>query len=154
MDDRELLGRYVKDGCAKSFEIVMRRHIGWVYSASLRQVGDAALAEDVTQSVFVLLTRRAGELGDKVVLRGWLFNTLRFVAREARRNQGRRRRHEARVAVDIGAAVAAAKMNGIEESAWEQMSPLLDEAGAGLRGAGRVGGVRRGFLGGGSSGRG
>src|SRR3954447_17303009 len=100
MDDLELLRRYVKDGCAKSFAIVMRRHIGWVYSASLRQVGDAALAEDVTQSVFVLLTRRAAELSDKVVLRGWLFNTLRFVAREARRNQGRRRRHEARVAVE------------------------------------------------------
>ena len=65
-DDLELLGRYVKDGCAKSFGIVMRRHIGWVYSASLRQVGDAALAEDVTQSVFMLLTRRAADLGPGV----------------------------------------------------------------------------------------
>jgi RNA polymerase sigma factor (sigma-70 family) len=130
MDDLELLGRYVKDGCAKSFGIVMRRHIGWVYSASLRQVGDAALAEDVTQSVFVLLTRRAADLGPGVQLRGWLFNTLRFVAREAQRKQGRRRRHEAQVALQCD---AAEHDNGIDESAWRQMSPLLDEAVASLR---------------------
>lgn len=130
MDDLELLARYVKDGCAKSFGIVMRRHIGWVYSASLRQVGDAALAEDVTQSVFVLLTRRAADLGPGVQLRGWLFNTLRFVAREAQRKQGRRRRHEAQVALQCD---AAEHDNGIDESAWRQMSPLLDEAVASLR---------------------
>src|SRR5258705_224769 len=140
MDDRELLRRYVRDGCAESFGVVMRRHIGWVYSASLRQVGDAALGEDVTQSVFVLLTRRAGELGDKVVLRGWLFNTLRFVAREARRNQGRRRRHEARVAVDTGGAGAGGERERIEGRAGGKMAPLVGEAAGAGRGWGLLAG--------------
>jgi len=129
MDDSELLRRYATDGCSESFALIVRRHFGWVYSASLRQVGEAALAEDVTQSVFILLTRRAGELGERVVLRGWLFNTLRFVAREARRKQGRRQRHEAIVAGQRQEHISEA----VDEGAWAEMSPYLDEAVASLR---------------------
>ena len=38
IEDSDLLSRFVKDGCAKSFELIVRRHIGWVYSAALRMV--------------------------------------------------------------------------------------------------------------------
>ena len=106
MDDLELLGRYAKDGCAKSFEVIVRRHIGWVHAASVRQVGgDAELAEDITQSVFILLSRRAGAIKPGVVLTGWLFNTLRFAAQAARRSAARRRRHETLAASSAGAVM-------------------------------------------------
>jgi RNA polymerase sigma factor (sigma-70 family) len=130
MEDLRLLRRYAEEGCAASFEAVVRRHIGWVYASSVRQVGDPELAEDVTQAVFVLLARRAGTIGDQTLLTGWLFNTVRFTAKEARRKEARRRKHESRAAVDAGAAAAAEA--GIDEQAGEAMAPLLDEAVASL----------------------
>jgi hypothetical protein len=45
----------------------------------------------------------------------------------------RRRRPEARGAVERGATATAAAVDGIEEGTWAQMAPLLDEAVASLR---------------------
>src|SRR5690349_18218329 len=54
MDDLELLRRYVEDGCPRSFEAIVRRHIDWVYWSCMRQIGggDHEVAEDVTQIRF------------------------------------------------------------------------------------------------------
>jgi RNA polymerase sigma factor (sigma-70 family) len=129
-DDLRLLRRYAADGCARSFETVVRRHIAWVYASSLRQVaGDAHLAEDVTQAVFVLLARRAATLHDDTLLTGWLFNTLRFTAKEARRKAARRRKHESAAAL-IPETPAP---TGIDRESWEAMAPLLDQAVASLK---------------------
>src|SRR5437868_1906898 len=130
MDDLELLRRYAKDGCPQSFEAIVRRHIDWAYWSCVRQAGgDQELAEDVTQSVFVLLARKAAHLPAGAALSGWLFNTLRFMCRTAKRDQHRRRRHEA------GAAISpqAASPLRLEQETWERMAPLLDEAVASLR---------------------
>lgn len=134
IEDVELLRKYVKDGCAKSFELIVRRHIGWVYSAALRMVHDAALAEDLAQSVFVLLESRAKTLKPGVSLSGWLFNTLRFLAKDSLRKDQRRRKHEARAAVPESAKAP----NGVDDAVWEQMSPLLEEAVATLSEADRM----------------
>jgi RNA polymerase sigma factor (sigma-70 family) len=129
VEDLRLLRRYAQDGCAASFEAVVRKHIGWVYSASARQVGDPDLAQDVTQAVFILLARRAATLSDQTVLTGWLFNTLRFTAREARRKEARRRKHESRAARAPGARTADAPApDDIDDQAWQAMAPLLDDA--------------------------
>src|SRR2546421_2719867 len=130
MDDRELLRRYAKDGCPQSFEAIVRLHIDWVYWSCMRQIGgDHELAEDVAQSVFVLLARKAAHLPAGASLSGWLFNTLRFMCRTAKRDEHRRRRHEA------GAAISpqAASPGNLEQETWERMAPLLDEAVASLR---------------------
>src|SRR3954451_12758815 len=97
--DLELLRRYAHEGCGESFALLVRRHVAWVHAASVRQVRDPGTAEDVTQAVFILLARRAGTLADGTLLTGWLFNTVRFAAAEARRKQARRRKHEARAAM-------------------------------------------------------
>src|SRR4051812_45362641 len=96
MSDWELLRAYARDGSSESFAVLVRRHVAWVHGASVRQVGgDAHLAEDVTQAVFILLARRAGTLAEGTVLTGWLFNTVRYAAMEARRKRARRQKHEA-----------------------------------------------------------
>ena len=61
--DCELLRRYAESRCEEAFAELVRRHLDLVYSAALRQVnGDAHLAQDVTQTVFMHLSRNARRL--------------------------------------------------------------------------------------------
>ena len=70
MDDRDLLAAYVRDRSEAAFGELVRRHLAWVYSVALRHLGNPALAEDVAQSVFVLLARKAGSLRSGSILGG------------------------------------------------------------------------------------
>src|SRR5262249_23923038 len=60
--DLELLRRYSRGHAEDAFSEIVRRHLGLVYSAALRQVRSTQLAEEVTQSVFLKLARKAHEL--------------------------------------------------------------------------------------------
>lgn len=48
MDDMALLQDYARTGRETAFANLVQRHIGLVYSAARRQVGDSQHAEDVT----------------------------------------------------------------------------------------------------------
>src|SRR5688500_17308718 len=77
--DLELLARYARERCADSFARLVRRYVDLVYSAAVRQVRDAHVAEDVTQEVFVLLSREAGRMDGGVILAAWLYRATRLV---------------------------------------------------------------------------
>jgi RNA polymerase sigma factor (sigma-70 family) len=106
-EDAALIRRYVDDGSDAAFTQLVHRHVNLVYASALRQLRDPALAEDVTQAVFVVLARKAKSLRREVVLGGWLLNTVRFIAQDARRKQLRRTFHEQK----------AAEMRSLEQSA-------------------------------------
>ena len=60
MNDSELLRQYAESGSETAFTELVKVYIDFVFSAALRQVGgDAHLAQDVTQSVFVDLALKA-----------------------------------------------------------------------------------------------
>jgi len=66
-----------------------------VYSAALRQVGgDAHLAHDVTQSVFIDLARKAGSLSGRTVVAGWLYTSAHYAAAKVVRTEQRWRARE------------------------------------------------------------
>ena len=125
--DQELLRDYAANQSEGAFTELTRRHVDWVYSAALRQVGNHAAAQDVTQAVFIILARKAASLKHQTVLAGWLFNTVRYAARDAIKIEVRRRRREQEaVMMESDQSVPD------PEIAWEQLAPCLDEALANL----------------------
>jgi len=85
-------------------------------------IRDAHLAEDVTQGVFLALSRSAAQLTAHPVLSGWLHRTTRNLAANAIRSDVRRRAHEQ------DAAVMNDRHSTSPDAAWEDISPLLDAA--------------------------
>jgi RNA polymerase sigma factor (sigma-70 family) len=120
--DEQLLRRYVEDGSEQAFSELVSRHVDLVYSVAVRvAAGDRHLAEDVVQTVFMDLARKAKLLPRSIVLPGWLCRRGFFVACAKVRSEQRRRRRERQ----------AAQMNDHPDSAepdWDRLSPLLDEA--------------------------
>lgn len=110
-DDLELLRQFSREGSEAAFAQIVSRHVNLVYSAALRQVHDAATAEDVTQTVFMALASKAAGIGPKTIVPGWLLLTTRYVAKDALRAERRRRRHER-----SAARQRAAEMRHMEES--------------------------------------
>lgn len=98
MDDFVLLSRYVETGCQESFQEIVTRHSGWVFSLSLRAVRDRHLAEDVTQAVFIVLARKARTIREGTPLSGWLFKVSRFAVSDALKRRTRIKNRENRFA--------------------------------------------------------
>ena len=73
MDDEQLLGAYARERSESAFGELVARHIDFVYSTALRVVnGDSHLAQDVAQTVFIELARKAGSRPGDAGLAGWL----------------------------------------------------------------------------------
>jgi RNA polymerase sigma factor (sigma-70 family) len=133
MDDWQLLQAYAKNRSEAAFAELVRLHLDWVFSVALRHVGDPHLAEDVVQSVFVLLARKARDLSPGTQVGGWLFRTTRLVAGHARRAEQRRKIREATACTMSHDTTAP----DTDEILWQQLAPHLDQAVAALSEADR-----------------
>jgi len=121
-DSQQLLAAYVKNGSESAFRELVVRYINSVHSAALRLVnGDAHLAEDITQTVFVDLARKAHTFAPEIVLGGWLHRDTCFVAGKTMRGERRRQfRERQAVAMNIPEDHTAANL--------ALVAPILDEA--------------------------
>jgi RNA polymerase sigma factor (sigma-70 family) len=122
LTDQELLRDYTGRRSETAFAELVRRHVDFVYSATLRMVRDTHLAEDVTQGVFVALAQNARQLTSHPVLSGWLHRTAQNLAANTVRSDVRRRAREQE-------AVAMNELLAPEpEAIWKHIAPQLDAA--------------------------
>lgn len=118
-----LLRRYAASGDEPAFAELVRCKVNLVYSVALRQAGgDTHLAEEITQTVFIDLARKAGSLTRHTSLTGWLHTATRFAGAKAVRARQRWQRHE-----------EARPMDEIESASprdpeWARLGPVLDAA--------------------------
>src|SRR5688572_5451114 len=126
--DSDLLRAYARQGSEAAFAELVRRHVDWVYSSARRQVADPGLAEDVTQSVFMLLARKAATFGDAPMLTVWLFRATRLIAADARKMRSRRLKHERIAAEQRSERMDDTAMPIDDANEWTRIAPILDEA--------------------------
>lgn len=121
-DDGRLLEQWKRQGSQAAFAALVARHLDFVYSVCLRETQDAALAEDVTQVVFLLLSRKAPSFGPDTRLTGWLFQTARFACKNALRRDASHRRLEQKIGEQM-----LTESPG-QDALWEQVAPHLNAA--------------------------
>jgi RNA polymerase sigma factor (sigma-70 family) len=122
-NDIELLRHYVESGSEEAFAELVRRHIDFVYAAALRHVNGSHRAEDVVQTVFTDLARKAGKLSGRADLVGWLYLSTRYAALTIIRSEVRREAREKEAQMIYELTVA----DGPEVD-WDKLRPTLDKA--------------------------
>ncbi len=122
--DRELLRGFVCEGSQSDFETLVQRYTPMVFSSAQRRVG-ASCAEDITQTVFIILAEKAERLYKRQHgnVAGWLHTTTRYTALQTLRTDKRRVIHELE---------ATEEQETLQEHAapetWPIITPLLDNA--------------------------
>ena len=120
MSDRELLQDYARAQSQAAFTSLVHRHLNLVYSAALRQVRSPHLAEEISQSVFLELSRRASNFPSGQPLAALLYVVTRRTAIDVIRRESRRLARET-----TAAEIAAMKT---PSESWSKVEARLDEA--------------------------
>jgi RNA polymerase sigma factor (sigma-70 family) len=120
--DAALLRSFVTEGDETAFSALVARYVPMVRGVALRCTGEEHLADEVTQTVFTVLTRKAPSI-PAAHLPGWLHKSASFAALAARRKC---RRYQRALA---GLSRQPEAMNTRPEtSSWTSIRPHLDEA--------------------------
>ncbi|HWB05693.1 MAG TPA: sigma-70 family RNA polymerase sigma factor [Verrucomicrobiales bacterium] len=118
--DAELLTRFAATGDEAAFRGIVERHAPMVQGVAWRRTQDRALSEEITQTVFTILARKASGLRHSE-LAGWLHRAAFMETRNACRRESRR-----------GEALRELtnQMSGDspDDNAWQDIQPHLDEA--------------------------
>ena len=121
-EGQEWLAEYLRTGSEAAFREVVDRYLNFVYSVALRLVGgDSLLAEDVAQTVFINLAKKAGGFSSAVSLGGWLHEHTFHVATKAVRSEKRRQAREQE-------AVRMSTLQDNDGLGMAQVGPTLHEA--------------------------
>ena len=111
----------------EAVERVVHEHGRWVLGAVRRRVGDAELAEDVAQGVFLLYWRKGAVvegMSGEGKLAGWLYRAVRYCSANAMRLKRIRQRHEREAAME--------RKQGERTAGWMEVEGELEGAMDGL----------------------
>jgi RNA polymerase sigma-70 factor (ECF subfamily) len=128
--DFSLLRRFAEEGDEDAFSEIVRRYAGVVFSACHRVLRDKGWAEDVAQETFFRLVKGPDRVSHS--LGGWLHRAATRLAVDTLRSERARHRREqtyespaAEQDNDPGSMGAGGAFGG---SAWQEVSPAIDEA--------------------------
>src|SRR5688500_17990397 len=120
MNGTDLLAQFRESRSEHAFRDLVRRYTNLVYSVAKRRLNNAALAEEITQTVFLRLASSPTQLRDDGALVAWLHRTTVHVSIDLWRSEFRRRNREEQAAVMQPATD--------DNAVWTELSPMLDEA--------------------------
>src|SRR6266403_225072 len=120
MNGTDLLAEFRATRAETAFAELVRRYTNLVYSVARRRVADMTLAQEVSQIVFIRLAKTPPKVASEGQLLGWLHRTTVHASIDLWRSETRRRAREQHA--------VAMQTDRTEEVAWNEMSPLLDEA--------------------------
>jgi RNA polymerase sigma factor (sigma-70 family) len=87
--DADLVQRFVLQHDEAAFELLVRRHAGMVLGTCRAILRDYHLAEDAFQATFLTLARKAGSIGQRNAVAGWLYRVAQHAALKARARKAR-----------------------------------------------------------------
>ncbi len=120
LPDQDLLRDFTERRSESAFQALVQRHADLVFGTALRQVGQAAAAEEVVQEVFIALARKAVWMNGESSLAEWLYKTTLLKSRQWWRGESRRPQRE-QVAVELNTTM---KDDG---SVSSSLAGVLDE---------------------------
>jgi RNA polymerase sigma factor (sigma-70 family) len=125
----DALREFARSGSPDAFRLIVQAHADAVYSQSLRELRDRTLAEEVSQTVFLTLAKKARGLPERTPLAAWLFKATRYCCATTRRSEARRLKREG-IAMRMRPEESRATED--DNGTWSEAHPLLDDAIAGL----------------------
>src|SRR5213083_1574348 len=120
MNGTDLLAEFRKSRSEIAFGELVRRYTNLVYSVARRRLSNDSLAQEVTQTVFIRLAKAAPKIRGDAELVAWLHRTTVHVSIDLWRAESRRRAREQHV--------AAMQPDRTEETVWNDIAPVVDEA--------------------------
>jgi RNA polymerase sigma factor (sigma-70 family) len=119
MNGTQLLDEFRATRSDEAFSELVRRYTNLVYSAAWRRLSNTAHAQEVTQLVFVRLSRTVPRLDNDAALAAWLHRTTVHVSIDLWRSETRRRTREQH----------AITMNSEPDgnTLWNEIAPILDD---------------------------
>lgn len=119
MTDQDLLTQFRRNRSEKAFRLLVERHCDLVHGVAHRVTRSAELAADVSQQVFLKLSKRPPAVSG-APLAAWLHRVARCSAIDMVRHEEARRRRELSLQTpDI--------MKRDTEPDWDALSPWIDE---------------------------
>jgi RNA polymerase sigma factor (sigma-70 family) len=120
LTDGQLLERFVAWQEEAAFESLVRRHGALVLRVCRRVLDDLHAADDAFQATFLVLARKARNIGKRDSVGSWLYGAAYRIARKAKVSEVRRQRRETRAAV-------LPRPEPAGDGKLTDLKPLLDE---------------------------
>jgi RNA polymerase sigma factor (sigma-70 family) len=120
LSEWQLLERYLECRDEAAFEALVARHGPMVLGVCRRMLADRTDVEDAFQATFLVLVRRARQLGPRDAIGPWLYGVAIRVAMRARSEAARRRRFQ-----PLTAEVAALALDRSTDS--REIGEILDQ---------------------------
>ena len=127
MSDGQLVEKYISNKSQEAFTLLVKRHGGMVYSTCSRLLNNPIDAEDASQTVFLLLAKKAETLHKRDAVATWLFKTTHMVCMNFQQAFKRREKHEKEAIIMRHSELKKREIyNEKQNTGWNEIQTELD----------------------------